>query len=109
MPLRLRTDPKGYNAATGILQQQIATAAGVYVTLATVGTGGVVTKADTLCLKTNGPVLLRLTTDDGLGGSVVAILPIDGMATLEFNSNRYLKLAEISGSALIEYFASGQI
>lgn len=107
-PLRLRTDPKGFNAATGVLQQQIATAVGVYAALPAIGTGGVVTKGNTFYFKSNGPVLLRLTTDDGVGGNVVAVLPINGLHIVEFDDTKFLKLAEVSGSALIEYFASGQ-
>lgn len=110
VPLRLRSDPKGYNAATGVLQQQVSTAPGVYVTLTGIGTGSTVTKANTFYLKSSGPVLLRLTTDDGLGGSVVAVLPVDGLAgPIEFDATKFLKLAEVSGSAQLEYFASGQI
>jgi len=108
VPLRLRTDPKGFNAATGVLTQQISTAVGVYATLAPIGSGGVVTKADTLYFKSNGPVLVRITTDDGVGGSVVAIVPCDGLMMLEPGSLKYIKLVEVSGNALIEYFASGQ-
>lgn len=108
VPLRLRTDPKGFNSATGVLQRQIATAPGVYVTFGEVGTGASVPKANTLYMKSNGPVLVRLTTDDGLGGSVVAIVPLNGAMLVEFDDTKFLKLLEASGSALVEYFASGQ-
>jgi len=108
VPLRLRTDPKGFNSATGVLQRQIQTNPGVYVTLGEVGASGSVPKANTFYIKSGGPLTLRITTDDGVGGSVVAVVPIDGFNFFEFDTTKFLKLAEVSGSALIEYFASGQ-
>ena len=106
-PLALRTTPKGFNSATGVLQRQVSTAVGVYVTLGGVGAADCVTKGNTLYFKTNATVLLRLTTDDGIGGSVVAVLPVNGFCLLQFDDSKYLKLVEASGSALIEYLVSG--
>ena len=99
---------KSYNAATGILQRSVST--GVYLQLAGVSSSASdpVTKGDTLYLLTNGPVSFRLTTDDGSGGNVVAVVPVDGFAMWEFPGNKFLKLLEVLGSASIEYFVSGQ-
>ena len=108
IPLALRTNPKGFNAATGVLQRQIQTALGVFVALNEIGPNGSVQKADTIYLNSNGPLTVRYTTDDGLGGSVVAVLPVSGYTMIELDSTRFCKLLEVSGSALIEYFASGQ-
>jgi hypothetical protein len=108
VPLLLRSNPKGFNVATGVLQRQISTAVGVYATLSGVGATDTVTKCDTLYLKSNSGLLVRLTSDDGTGVSVVAVIPVSGVALLEFDSSKYLKLIEVSGSGLIEYFASGQ-
>lgn len=106
-PLLLRTNPKGFNCATGILQRQIATNVGVYATLSGVGATDTVTKGNTLYLKTNSTLLVRLTTDDGVGGSVTAVIPVSGFCMLEFDDSKYLKLVEVSGSALLEYFVCG--
>lgn len=106
-PLALRTNPKGFGAATGVLQRQVSTAVGVYATLSGVGATDTVTKGNTLYLKSNGNLLLRLTTDDGLGGSVVAVNPVSGFVFVEFDETKYLKLLEVSGNALIEYFVCG--
>jgi hypothetical protein len=106
-PLRFRSNPKGFGVATGVLTQIVASPA-VYLTLPGVGTGGVVTKADTFYLKSSGPIDLRLTTDDGAGGDVVSVVPCDGLHLSEFPTSKFLKLIEVQGSATIEYFASGQ-
>ena len=106
-PLALRSNPKGYNAATGVLQRQVTTAVGVYSALSGVGATDTVTKGNTLYLRSNASLLVRLTTDDGIGGSVVAVLPVSGLCILEFDDSKYLKLIEVSGSALIEYLVSG--
>ena len=106
VPLKLRTDPKGFGAATGVLQRTI-TSALVYVQLLDVGTGGSVTQANLLYLKSAGPLDVKLTCDDGVGGDVVSEFQIDGMNLQEFSDVRFLKKVEVRGSAQIEFFASG--
>jgi hypothetical protein len=106
VPLKLRTDPKGFGAATGILQRTI-TSAVAYVQLADVGANGTVTQANTLYLKSAGPIDVRLTCDDGVGGNVVSEYQQDGMSLLEFSDVKFLKMVEVRGSAQIEFFASG--
>lgn len=107
VPLRLRTSPKGYGVATGVLSQQIASPA-AYVALSGIGVGGAVTQADTFYFKASGPVDLRVTTDDGAGGDVVAVIPSDGLAVIETPASKYVKLVEVQGNGTVEYFASGQ-
>lgn len=106
IPLSLRSSPKGFGCATGVLQRQIA--ASSFVVLAEVGPGGSVVKANFLYLKCNGPVLLRCTFDDGLGGDIVAVEPVNGLVVKEVDDSKFLKTVEVQGNALLEYFACGQ-
>lgn len=106
VPLKLRTDPKGFGAATGVLQRTV-TSPTVYVTLTGVGSGDTVTQGNTLYLKSAGPLDVRVTCDDGVGGDVVSEFQIDGMTFTEYSDLRYLKKLEVKGSAQIEYFVSG--
>ena len=107
LSLGFRYQPKGYSVATGILQQNISIGSGSWVTLSTIGSGSTVTKCDTFYIRSNGPLSMELTTDDGSGGSVVAVLPLNGLSLLEFDESKFLKLVRLSGTATIEYFACG--
>lgn len=107
VPLRMSTTPKPFGVATGVLTRNVASPA-AYLTLSGIGAADTVTKGDVLYFKASGAVDLRLTTDDGAGGDVVAIVPVQGIVILEFSSSKYLKLVEVQGSASIEYFMSGQ-
>lgn len=98
---------KSYNVATGILQLDI-NSTGAYIALPGVGAAPGVTHGDTIYFFTKTALLLRLTTDDGAGGSVLSVLPVNGLLILEFNATRFLKLVEVQGAASIEYFVSGQ-
>jgi hypothetical protein len=97
---------KSYAVATGILELSLNTPS-AYQTLPGVGAAPGVTHADTLYFFSDAPVLLRLTTDDGAGGSVLSVLPVDGLVVLEFQAAKFLKLVEAEGTSPIEYFASG--
>lgn len=106
-PLSTKTDPKGYERATGILQRSETWAAFTD----TGEPGNVVKRGHFLYFKSDGPVQLRLTTDDGLGGNVLAVIPVDGIYLSEIDEARYLKKLEVhTGAALVqfEYFVSGQ-
>ena len=96
---------KPFQVATGILELNIINSS--YQALPGVGAAPAVTHADTLYFFSNSPILLQLTTDDGAGGNVLSVLPVDGLLILEFNASRFLKLVEVLGQAQIEYFASG--
>lgn len=98
---------KSFQVATGILQLTLATNS-AYQTLPGVGAAPAVTHGDTLYFFTSTPILIRLTTDDGSGGSVVSVLPLDGLFIHEFQTAKFLKLLEANGSGAIEYFVSGQ-
>lgn len=109
IPLSLSTTPKNFGAATGTIQQQVNVASPSFGVLHGVGAGETVTKADVLAFKTASPLVLRLTTDDGSGGDVVAVVPVQGSIVWEFPTNLFLKKLEVQGSGQIEYFLSGQI
>lgn len=102
-PIATKEDPKGYQRATGILRRTENFA--VFTDLAE--PGNVVTKATFLYFKSDGSIDLRLTTDDGAGGNVVSVAPVEGIFIQEFPSAKFLKLLEMLGNATIEYFLSG--
>ena len=52
-------------------------------------------------------VLVRITTDDGVGGNVVTTIPCIGLLVLEFQTLKFCKLVEVKGTATLEYVASG--
>jgi hypothetical protein len=106
LALRGGNTAKPFNAATGTIQRPVNSPSS-FITLSGIGTGDTVTHADTLYFFAYSQVTLRLTTDDGAGGDVVAVLPCDGLYVMEFPSAKFLKLLEIEGSANVEYFASG--
>lgn len=93
---------KSYDFATGVLQQQI-TSPGVFKVLSTAA----VERGTFLYLRSDAPIDLRYTHDDGSGGDVVVLLPSQGLVVLEFQNEKPLKLLEARGSALLEYFVSG--
>jgi len=109
VPLRLRTSPKGFGSATGILHRTIMSNGPTeYVTLADIGDGSTVERATLLYLKSSGPLDVRLTCDDGLGGNIVSEYQQDGFSLLEFTESKHLKRVELRGSAQIEFFACGR-
>ena len=84
-----------------------------YVTIPAVGTiSGVlcaVTQGVALFLNTNtAPFKVRLTMADPAGGSdIVSILNVNGPLFLQFPTNGYLKLLEVSGSGTVEFHVWG--
>lgn len=106
VPLAFAEGSKTLGAATGILTKTISSPA-AYVALTGVGALNTVTQGSFLYFKGRGTFLLRLTTDDGVGGTVVSVVPVQGMLMVEFPTTRPLELLEVQGSGLIEYFVSG--
>ncbi len=105
VPLAFLEVSKGYSVASGVLARALAS--GSFVPLQGVGPADTVTRGTFLYLKSNSAIDLRITTDDGSGGDVVAVLPPAGFFALELSASKYLKLLEAKGSATIEYFVSG--
>ena len=106
IPLSTKENPKGYQRATGILRRSVSVASPSWLDLGE--PGNTVTQANFLYLRSDGPLSLRLTTDDGLGGDVVAVIVVQGLHITEFNQINYLKTLEVQGNATVEYFMSGQ-
>lgn len=99
---------KAFGSATGV-QTRNLNSPSAYVVLSGVGPDDTVTRGDTLYVFAPQPILVRITTDDGVGGDVVSVLPLDGLMILEINQVRYLKLLEAQGACNgVEYFVSGQ-
>lgn len=98
---------KSAERMTGVLSRQINSPS-AYVPLQGVGPTDTVTQGNTLYLKSNAPVNIRITQDDGSGGTdVTEMLGVHGLVVREFSTIYPLELVEIQGSATIEYFFSG--
>lgn len=80
---------------------------GSFVPLSAVGPTGDVTHGELLYLTSNAPISLRLTTDDGLGGDVVAIREISSLVLQDFPPAKFLKGLEVKGIATIAYLVTG--
>lgn len=105
-PLKMSTEPKGFQRASGILTRLFDDAA-TFVECSAVGTGRDVPRANTLYMKGSGDYDVRLTQEDGSGGSTTVIVPCHGLVILEFPDTKALTLLEVRASTTIEYFASG--
>lgn len=71
------------------------------------GIGSDVTRVDFLYLRSDGPIDLQLTTDDGVGGDVVTVESIQGYYIRDFAQAKPLKALGLRGNARVVYFASG--
>jgi hypothetical protein len=80
-----------------------------FVQLRGVGPGESVTRGNTLYLRTETAMTVRATFDDGVGGSVVATYPVDGLFVIEAQEAKFIKLLEAQGVGVVEYFASGNL
>ena len=78
-----------------------------YVSLPNIGTGGDVTKADLFAFRGEGTVELELTFDDGIGGTTVVVVPMQGLYFQAFGAPKYLVGVRVRGNSTISYFASG--
>jgi hypothetical protein len=106
-PVTLKSAPSSFDAASGVLRRSLSVAAPAWGPLQGVGPTDTVTQGTFLYVRTTSLVLLRLTTNDGAGGTVVELNPVDGLYVREFGSQRPLELLEVQGTATIEYFVSG--
>lgn len=78
-----------------------------WVTLPNIGTGGDVARADLFALKCEGTIELELTTDDGVGGTVVSVVPVQGIYFSTFFAPKLLIGVRVRGNSTIKYMASG--
>lgn len=106
VPITLTPSPKPLVVDTGVMKRNLASPA-AYVTLSGVGATDTVTQGSFLYLRTNAPMLLRLTTFNPAGASVVSVFPVLGLFVTEFDPSRYLTLVEIQGTGVVEYLAGG--
>jgi hypothetical protein len=107
-PLRLSQSPKGFQSASGILTRSL-TDPNVFVVLTAVGPAADVPKANFVYIRAESDYKLRITQDDGLGGTVVRLVNVRGLFMSEFPDNQQVVLLEASGSTKLEYFASGPV
>jgi hypothetical protein len=105
-PLGLSQSPKGFQVASGILTR-ILTDASVFVVLSAVGLTRDVPKANFIYIRAESDFDLRVTQDDGLGGSTVSTSHHRGLYMAEFPDNKAVTLLEVAASTKLEYFASG--
>lgn len=104
VPMKLSTDPKGFQQASGVLTRVLSDA-NVFVELGPIGRD--VPRVNFLYVKGGGDYRLRLTFDDGMGGDVVVTSDQTGFYMAEFPTTRFVKKVEIAAAITIEYFASG--
>jgi hypothetical protein len=97
---------KSFNAASGLISRTVNSPA-AFVPLSAIGPNGDVTQGDFLYFRTESPVDLRITIDDGAGGTTVITQRVGGIYLQEFDPRQPLELLEIRGSSRIEYFVSG--
>lgn len=97
----------GFGVGTGILKRNVASPA-AFVALQGVGATDTVTRGKVLYLKTNAPMLIRISNDDGAGGTTTATIPIEGgPMLLRFQAAKFLKLLEVQGSGQLAYLIVG--
>lgn len=102
--LKLSQSPKGFQSASGVLTRVLSDAVN-FVSLGAVPSD--VPRCNFLYLFSDGEYSLRLTQDDGAGGTTVTSMARTGLTLMEFPDARALTLLEIASSRKIEYFVSG--
>jgi hypothetical protein len=110
IPLAFAQSSEGlaFNVATGILSRNV-NSPGSFVALQGVGPTDTVTKGAFLYFKSATDIDLRITLDDGSGGdTVITPMTINGGPFIwPFSASKFLKLLEVKGSGLVEYFVCG--
>lgn len=107
-PLNLSQTPKGFQSATGVLTRTLSDS-GTFVALSAVGATADVPKANFLYIRAESDFRLRVTQDDGSGGSTIATLECRGLFMMEAPDNLAITLIEVAASTKLEYFASGAV
>jgi hypothetical protein len=108
VPLSFISGTKQYVPGTGVLQRNVASP-GAFAALDGVGAAATVTAGHFLYLKANAPMIVQLTCDDGLGGTVVAEVPVYGLLMLEFPATQPLELLKVKGTGMLEYMVVGNV
>lgn len=102
--------PKPFSVATGIVSRRVSQASPGFAALQGVGPTDTVTAGDFLYLRSDSGVVLRVSNRDPLnpaGPALTTLIPVQGLAILEFPPSSPLVLLEVQGSAQLEYFVSG--
>ncbi len=94
-------------AVSAWIPSQAVASPAAFVTLPNVGPTATVKQADFLYLRANAAIEVRITSDDGAGGQVAALLPPTDFLMMTFSATRPLELLEVRGSATIAYLVSG--
>lgn len=103
--------PKPFSAATGVLTRRVSQVAPGFVVLSGVGPTDTVVRGDTLYLRSDAQLLLRVSQQDPLnplGPALVREIYQSGLYVVEFPASSPLVLLEAQGSATIEYAITGQ-
>jgi hypothetical protein len=100
---------KGFQVASGILTMLLNSSLAFVQLSEPAGTAGAaVMKANFLYLKSDAPISMRRTQDDGSGGNIIVTDPgIQGIVMIEFSDINFLKKLELKGTSRIEYFVCG--
>lgn len=107
-PLTLSQSPKGFQSATGVLTR-ILNDSVTFVTLSAVGAGADVPRANFLYIRAESDFQLRITQDDGGGGTTVSVVQCRGIFMMESPDTLAITLIEVAASTKLEYFASGPV
>lgn len=97
---------KQFAAASGVLSRTLASPS-AFVVLTGIGASDSVIQGTALYFKCQADMLLEVTTDDGVGGSVVAVLPVRGIVVLEVTDLKFIKGLRCKGSGPVEYLVAG--
>jgi hypothetical protein len=104
----LNPPQKQYVVTTG---DQVVTVAAptpnVYQAIDCIGTGGAVTQALTLFLRTQVPMMVQMTFNNPNGGTTVITEPINGVKLQEYPANGTLIALGVQGAGSIEVWAAG--
>jgi len=106
-PLALNPSTKQSAVQTGLRHKSLSSPSSMQA-ISGLGTGGDVTTADTLYLKSDAPIQVQLTQQNLAGGSpVVSVVNLYGTLLLEFPPSGYLTGIEAQGTANLEILISG--
>jgi hypothetical protein len=105
-PISLNPPTKQSAVQTGLRHKSLSSPSG-YQTISGLGTGDDVTTADTIYVKTDAPILLRVTQVNPAGGTTVSVLNLFGTYLQEFRSDGLATLLEAEGTADLEVLISG--
>jgi hypothetical protein len=93
-------------AVVGTITRTVASPAS-FITLSGIGASDAVTQGSFLYVVTDSEMTLRITCDDGAGGTALELIPVHGLFARQFPATKPLELLEVRGSGRITYAACG--